>query len=61
MINLGTFILCCALTFFAGILIGESKRHNGELKELNELKSFYHENTKSLVDYISKINEKKKG
>ena len=61
MINLGTFILCCVLSFFMGILIGESKRHNGELKELDELKNFYHENTKSLVAYIEKMNEKKGG
>jgi hypothetical protein len=28
------------------------------LKELDELKNFYHENTKSLVAYIEKMNEK---
>lgn len=61
MINSGTFIICCVLIFFMGILIGESKRHNGELKELDELKKFYHENTKSLVAYIEKMNDKKGG
>ena len=61
MINLGTFIVCCALCLFMGLFIGEQIEYNREKSALEDLKKFYHENTKSLVAYIEKMNEKKGG
>jgi hypothetical protein len=61
MINLGTFIICCALCLFAGILLGENTEHNRFKNQMEDLKNFYHENTNSLVKYIEKINGKKGG
>lgn len=59
MISLGSFILCCALCLFVGIFIGEATEHNRFKDSMEDLKNFYHENTKSLVEYIRKINDKK--
>lgn len=61
MINLGTFILCCALCLFVGILIRDQKEQNRYHKSIEDLRTFYHENTKSLVAYIEKLNQKKDG
>ena len=59
MINLGTFIMCCVLSMFIGMLIGEQTEHKQFKDSMEDLKNFYHENTKSLVAYIEKMNEKK--
>lgn len=61
MISLGSFILCCTLSFFVGILIGEATEHNRFKDSMEDLKNFYHENTRSLVAYIEKMNGKKGG
>lgn len=61
MINLGTFIICCALCLFVGMAIRDQKEQNRYQKTIEDLWTFYHENTRSLVDYIEKLNQKKDG
>lgn len=61
MINLGTFIICCVLSMLIGVMIGEQTEFKRSKEALEDLKNFYHENTKSLVAYIEKMNEKKGG
>lgn len=61
MISLGTFIICCVLSMLIGELIGEQTEFKRSKDALEDLKNFYHENTKSLMAYIEKINNKKGG
>lgn len=61
MINLGTFIICCALCLFAGMAITDQKEQNRYLKHIEDMRTFYYENTRSLVAYIEKLNKEKGG
>lgn len=61
MINLGTFIICCICSSLAGVLIGEQIGQAEYEKRTKELKDYYMENTRKLLDFITKIREDKKG
>ena len=58
MFNLGTLILSCVLCAFVGYSIGEEIGYKRYQKQTKEIKDYYLESTRKLVDYIA--NEKKK-
>lgn len=61
MINLGTLIISLLLSAFVGYSIGEDIGYNRYKKHIKEVKDYYYDCTKELVEYITSIKNKKGG
>jgi hypothetical protein len=61
MVNVVIVILCCLLSAFIGYELAMSKSKKASTQHIDELKEFYHENTKILVNKLQEYCERDKG
>ena len=58
MVNIGTLIIFCIVSFFIGFNLAEWKASKDFKHHLDDMKEFYHNNTRSLAESIVKRLDK---
>ena len=58
MVNIGTLIILCILSFFIGFNLAEWRASKDLKHHLDDMQKFYHDNTRSLAESIVKRLDK---